>query len=199
MPDTDVLPDEWRFLERPAYEVAPRLIGCRLVRMVDDIRLAGMIVETEAYDQTDEASHSHKGKTPRTEIMFGRAGYLYVYFTYGMHYCCNVVTGKSGDGSAVLIRALMPLEGLDAMSAARGGLSGVALTNGPAKLCQALGIDKADNGNDLLYGLHGASLSLELAPAVQSDDIVVSERIGISRAKDVPWRFHIKDNPFVSR
>lgn len=199
MPDTDVLPDEWRFLERPAYEVAPRLLGCKLVRMVDGVRLAGAIVETEAYDQTDEASHSHKGKTPRTEIMFGRAGYLYVYFTYGMHYCCNVVTGKPGDGSAVLIRALMPEDGVAAMSAARGGLSGVALTNGPAKLCQALGIGKADNGADLLHGLHDASLSLELAPPVQPDDIVVSERIGISRAKDVPWRFHIKDNPFVSR
>lgn len=196
MPDTDVLPDEWRFLERPAYEVAPRLLGCKLVRMVDGVRLAGAIVETEAYDQTDEASHSHKGKTPRTEIMFGRAGYLYVYFTYGMHYCCNVVTGRPEDGSAVLIRALMPEDGVAAMSAARGGLSGAALTNGPAKLCQAFGIGKSDNGTDLLYG---ASLSLELAPAVQPDDIVISERIGISRAKDVPWRFHIKDNPFVSR
>ncbi len=196
MPDTDVLPDEWRFLERPAYEVAPRLLGCKLVRMVDGVRLAGAIVETEAYDQTDEASHSHKGKTPRTEIMFGRAGYMYVYFTYGMHYCCNVVTGRPEDGSAVLIRALMPEDGVAAMSAARGGLSGATLTNGPAKLCQAFGIGKSDNGTDLLYG---ASLSLELAPAVQPDDIVVSERIGISRAKDVPWRFHIKDNPFVSR
>src|SRR5437868_45995 len=102
-------------LGAPAEVVAPRLLGCHLVREVDGQTLAGKIVETEAYSQFDAASHSYRGQTPRTEIMFGPPGFLYVYFTYGMHYCCNIVTGEAGQGSAVLIRALEPLEGLETM------------------------------------------------------------------------------------
>src|SRR4051812_36867857 len=112
----------------PANEVAPRLLGSYLVREVNGQKLVGKIVETEAYDQSDVASHSYRGETPRTKVMFGPPGHLYVYFTYGMHYCCNVVTGPPGHGSAVLIRALQPLEGEEVMSQNRHGLTGEQLT-----------------------------------------------------------------------
>ncbi len=183
------------FLNLPAYEVAARLLGCLLEYDDGQIRLVGRIVETEAYNQSDAASHSYKGRTPRTDVMFGPAGHLYVYFTYGMHYCCNVVTGREGEGSAVLIRALEPLEGLDIMEGNRRGRAGVELANGPAKLCQAYGIDKTWNGHDLRQ----PPLRLQLAEAVPPENIVVTPRIGISQAKDKPWRFYIKGNPYVSK
>lgn len=181
-------------LAAPAEVVAPRLLGCRLVRQIGDQQLAGLIVETEAYDQADAASHSYKGRTPRTDVMFGPAGHLYVYFTYGMHYCCNVVTGGEGHGSAVLIRAIEPLAGETLMSCNRPGRQGLDLTNGPAKLCQALAIDKTMNGHDLCQ----PPLLLELNKPLPSSTIVRTTRIGISQAKDVPWRFYIKDNAYVS-
>lgn len=177
-----------------AEEMAPRLLGCLLVRQLDGRQLAGKIVETEAYDQADAASHSYKGQTPRTDVMFGPAGHLYVYFSYGMHYCCNVVTGPVGHGSAVLIRALEPLEGQNYMARNRQGRSGHELTNGPAKLCQALGIDKSWNGHDLRTG----PLELVLQPPLPITEIVQTTRIGISRARDVPWRFCVAGNPYVS-
>lgn len=182
-------------LSQAADVVAPRLLGCELHREIDGQLLRGRIVETEAYDQHDAASHSYKGRTPRTEIMFGPAGFLYVYFTYGMHYCCNVVTGAKGQGSAVLIRALEPLEGEDRMRFNRGDRTGQPLTNGPAKLCQALQIDKRLNGHDL----RNAPLQLELRPAVRQTDMVQTTRIGITRAKDVPWRFYLAGNQYVSK
>lgn len=182
-------------LNNPAYVVAPRLLGCYLRLEKDGKKLVGKIVETEAYDQTDAASHSYKGRTPRTEIMFGRAGHLYVYFTYGMHYCCNVVTGPEGHGSAVLIRAIEPLEGVDSMEANRRGRSGVEATNGPAKLCQAYGIDTKWNGHDLSK----QPLQLIMRPPVDATDIIQTTRIGITQAKDVQWRFYIKDNPYLSK
>ena len=189
---------DWSFLDGPAWEAAPRLLGCRLVRILEDgRRLAGTIVETEAYDQADAASHSYRGRTPRTEVMFGPAGHLYVYFTYGMHYCCNVVTGGVGYGSAVLIRAIEPVEGEPVMLENRRGRGGLELTNGPAKVCQALAVDKSSNGVNLLDG--GATVQLQLAPAVQQSYIVQTTRIGISQAKDVPWRFYLKDNQYVSK
>lgn len=192
-----------RILAGPAWEVAPRLLGCELIR---DIRTDGgvktiraWIVETEAYDQSDAASHSHKGRTPRTDVMFGPPGFLYVYFTYGMHYCCNVVTGPPGHGSAVLIRAAEPLEGQDVMLANRQAgrttrLFAHDITNGPAKLCQAFGIDRTMNGHDLRQ----PPLRLLVRPPVPPAAIVQTARIGISRAKDVPWRFYICDNSYVS-
>jgi len=183
------------FLELPSYEVAPRLLGCVLERQHEDQVLSGRIVETEAYDRTDAASHSYKGQTSRTEVMFGPAGHLYVYFTYGMHYCCNVVTGPKGQGAAVLIRALEPLTGTNIMSANRHGQTGTTMTNGPAKLCQALMIDKKLNG----VGLRDGAVRLIIKPAVPSEDIVQTTRIGISQAQDVPWRFYLKDNPYVSK
>jgi DNA-3-methyladenine glycosylase len=205
---------DWIELERPAWEVAPRLLGCLLVRELNGHRLVGRIVETEAYDQTDAASHSYRGRTPRTDVMFGPAGHLYVYFTYGMHYCMNVVCGPERQGAAVLIRAIEPLEGgewmlqnraakldkngqpskMSTISTART-LSGVALTNGPAKTCQAFGIDRPWNGHDL----RATPFQLQLQPPLPANQIVQTTRIGIRQAADVPWRFYIRGNPYVSR
>lgn len=180
----------------PSAVVAPRLLGSILIRTLPDgTELSGRIVETEAYDQSDAASHSYKGRTPRTDVMFGPAGRLYVYFTYGMHYCCNVVTGPEGHGSAVLIRAVEPLEGSDIMTNNRHGRGGYELTNGPAKVCQAFGIDRAWNGHDL----REQPLRLILTQPLDADRIVQTVRIGIRQAKDMPWRFFIRDNPYVSR
>ena len=136
-------------LNTPVAHAAQRLLGCILQRTIDGKTVRVKIVETEAYDQTDAASHSYKGRTQRTDVMFGPAGRLYVYFTYGMHYCCNVVVGEEGYGAAVLLRAVQPLDGEKVLEQRRGGKTGMLLTNGPAKLCQALGIDKQLNGHDL--------------------------------------------------
>jgi DNA-3-methyladenine glycosylase len=181
-------------LSIPAEEAAPRLLGCYMEREINGHRLVGKIVETEAYDQSDAASHSYKGQTPRTTIMFGPPGHLYVYFTYGMHYCCNVVAGPKGHGSAVLIRAMEPIEGQDLMAENRGGRGGHDATNGPAKLCQAFQINKEWNGHDL----HKPPLKLIIKQPVPQDKIIQTTRIGISEAKEQPWRFYIKNNPFVS-
>jgi len=152
------------------------------------------IVETEVYDETDAASHSYKGRTPRTDIMFGPPGHLYVYFTYGMHYCCNVVTGVEGMGAAVLIRAVEPVDGLELMEGFRNK-SGIELSNGPAKLCQALAIDKALNGHDLT----ASPLRLHINAPLPSSEITQTTRVGIRHAKDVPWRFYITNSTYVSK
>ena len=186
--------DTLSFLDGLAAEAAPQLLGCIVERTIDGQTVRGRIVETEAYDETDAASHSYKGRTPRTEIMFGPSGYLYVYFTYGMHYCCNIVTGPAGHGAAVLLRAIEPLEGEAIMTERRRGQSGVQLTNGPAKLCQALAIDKALNGHDL----RRPPLRLIIQQPLPAEQIVQTTRIGISQSKDVPWRFFVRDNPYVS-
>lgn len=182
------------FLNAPASEVAPRLLGCILERRIDGETVRVKIVETEAYDQTDVASHSYKGKTPRSEIMFGPAGYLYVYFTYGMHYCCNIVVGEDGYGAAVLIRAVEPLEGAEILEQRRGK-AGLEATNGPAKLCQALGIDKGMNGHDL----RNDELRLIPQDPIDPSRITQTTRIGISQGKDVLWRFYITSNNYVSK
>ena len=155
-------------LNKPAVEAAKRLLGCYLVRDIDGQQAVVKIVETEAYDQTDAASHSYKGRTPRTDVMFGPPGFLYVYFTYGMHYCCNIVVGVEGDGAAVLIRAVEPIANSELLAARRPKQTGVQLTNGPAKLCQALGIDKRLNGHDL----SASPLQLVMKPVVAPADIV---------------------------
>jgi DNA-3-methyladenine glycosylase len=179
-------------LKKDAVTVARRLLGSILEREIDSKIMRVRIVETEAYDQSDAASHSYKGRTPRTDIMFGPAGHLYVYFTYGMHYCCNIVTGAEGEGSAVLIRAVEPLEGTEFMQENRP-VSGIELTNGPAKLCQALVIDKHFNGHDVSR----TPLTLHLQPPTRKQ-VVQTTRIGISKDKDRLWRFYIKNNPYVS-
>lgn len=186
---------DFAWLKDAPDRVAQRLLGCVLERTLDGQRLRLKIVETEAYHQTDAASHSYKGKTPRTEIMFGEAGRLYVYFTYGMHYCINVVTGPVGEGSAVLIRAVEPLEGWEMLRRNRPGLPDEQLTNGPAKLAKALALDLSMNGHDLAQ----EPLKLIASPAVDTDNIVQTTRIGISQAKEVPWRFYLRDNTFVSK
>jgi DNA-3-methyladenine glycosylase len=182
------------FLKADASLAAQRLLGCILEREIDGELIRVRIVETEAYDQTDAASHSYNGQTPRTETMFGPAGRLYVYFTYGMHYCCNIVVGEVGDGSAVLIRAVEPLNGHESLETRRGGKKGVQLTNGPAKLCQALGVDLTMNGHDL----RKLPLRLIVQPRLPMLDITVATRIGINAAKDILWRYYITDNPYVS-
>lgn len=186
--------DDLGFLRGRASEVAPQLLGCIFERELDGKLIRARIVETEAYDQTDVASHSYKGKTQRTEVMFGPAGHLYVYFTYGMHYCCNVVVGEEAYGAAVLIRAVEPLDGVKAIEKRRNK-TGVDVTNGPAKLCQALGIDKDMNGHDLHRG------ELRLIPRLPLPKSLITQttRIGISQGRDVLWRFYITDNQFVSK
>lgn len=182
------------FLNGMAADVAPRLLGCILERHVDGEVLRARIVEVEAYDQTDVASHSYNGRTSRTDVMFGPSGYLYVYFTYGMHYCCNIVVGEEGYGAAVLIRALEPLAGIESMCRRRGR-NGIELTNGPAKLCQALAINREQNGTNLRTG----AVRLVPQPKLSTAKITVTTRIGISKGVDVPWRFYVTENPFVSR
>jgi DNA-3-methyladenine glycosylase len=173
---------------------AKRLLGCLIEREIDGKMVQLKIVETEAYDQTDAASHSYNGRTPRIETMFGPAGHLYVYFTYGMHYCCNVVVGEDGHGAAVLIRAAEPIANVEILEKRRVGKKGVDLTNGPAKLCQALDINLDLNGHDLSL----LPFRLVLQPELLDSDITTTTRVGINKAKDTPWRFYVTDNPYVS-
>jgi DNA-3-methyladenine glycosylase len=187
-----VFPD---FLDYPADKVARLLLGCFLVRELDGREVRVRIVETEAYDQDDAASHSCRGETPRTKVMFGESGHLYVYFTYGMHYCCNIVTGPVGRGAAVLIRAVEPLSGVESLQVRRPKAAGVSLTNGPAKLCQALSIDTSLSGIDLRTG----ALRLDVGRLNSDEKVIQTTRIGISTAQDIPWRFYIADNPYVSK
>lgn len=183
------------FLYEPVEQVAPLLLGCELERTLGDgTKLRVRIVETEAYDQDDEASHTYRGESKRNATMFRAAGHLYVYFTYGMHHCCNVVTGVEGHGSGVLVRAVEPVMGREYIENRRG-MSGVAATNGPGKVCQALAIDLALNGHDL----RGEPLRLIAKPLHDGESIVSSPRIGISKARDVHRRYYIDGNPYVSR
>jgi DNA-3-methyladenine glycosylase len=182
------------FLMRPVDEVARLLLGCRLVRTLGDERLELRIVETEAYDQDDPASHSFGGQTARNATMFGPSGRLYVYFTYGMHHCCNVVAGPAGSAAAVLIRAGEPLSGIEAIEARRG-VAGPAATNGPAKLCQALAIDRSLDGHDL----QRPPVQLLAGDLARGEEIAISRRIGISKAQDSLRRYTIAGNAWLSR
>ncbi len=184
-----MLHDDLSLLNNASVIVAPRLLGCYLIRELNNQKLIGKIVETEAYDQTDAASHSYHGRTARTDVMFGPSGHLYVYFTYGMHYCCNVVTGPEGRGSAVLIRAIEPLEGIEVMRQNRHGVPDNNLTNGPAKVCQALAIGMGLNGHDL----RKQPLRLQLRPPLSRNVIAHSPRVGITKAVDKPWRFYVRE------
>jgi DNA-3-methyladenine glycosylase len=184
------------FFARPSPEVGPDLLGRILVRKVGDgTLLTARIVEAEAYQEDDPASHSFRGRTNRTEVMFGPPGHAYVYFTYGMHHCMNVVTGSTGEGSAVLLRAAEPLEGLEEMARRRGTNDPRALCSGPGRLCQALGIDRAENGLDLVRGR--LLWLLEGAPVAPST-ISVGPRVGITSGTERPWRFLVQGDRFVS-
>lgn len=182
------------YLMTDASSAAKRLLGCIIERELDGAVVRARIVETEAYDQTDAASHSFNGRTPRIEAMFGPAGYAYVYFTYGMHYCCNVVVGETGYGAAALIRAIEPMGEVKSLAQRRVGKTGVDLTNGPAKLCQALDINLGFNGHNLA----DSPFKLIEQPKLPDSAITTTTRIGISKAKDVLWRFYIADNPYIS-
>jgi DNA-3-methyladenine glycosylase len=188
------------FYRRAALTVARELLGKRLVRVVDDQRISGLIVEVEAYiGEDDAACHAACGRTSRNEVMYGPPGVAYVYFIYGMHHCLNVVTEEESLPAAVLIRALEPLEGLEIMRRHRSGKPDRELTNGPAKLCQALAIDKSFNGVDLCAG---EVLFIEEGRTVMPQEIGASPRIGIRAdelARSVPWRFYLQGNDFVSR
>jgi DNA-3-methyladenine glycosylase len=159
------------------------MLGKLLVVERGGVRVAGQITETEAYTADDPASHSHRGPTPRNAAMFGPAGHLYVYRSYGIHWCANVVTGPDGDGQAVLVRAVEPVDGADEMLRCRGR---TPLADGPGKLCQALGIDGDDNGVDLCGA--GPIRVIDDGVIVPSNPIV-GPRIGISKGVDTPWRF----------
>jgi DNA-3-methyladenine glycosylase len=174
--------------------IAPWLLNKVLVRG----ERSGRIVEVEAYaGSTDPASHAYRGLTPRTAVMFGPPGHLYVYFTYGMHWCANVVCGVDGVASAVLIRAVAPTAGLDEIRLARpAARRDRDLTNGPGKLCQALGITGADNGTDLLSSKSPVRLIDDGTPPPKWP--LAGPRIGISAAKDLPWRFWVADDEYVS-
>lgn len=190
-----------------SVQAAPLLLGQILVRRTPAGLIKFKIVETEAYHQNDPASHSFKGVTPRTAPMFQAGGRLYVYFTYGMHYCLNIVTGRAGQGEGVLIRAGQPLEGIELMRANRGVTDIKNLANGPGKLAQALGIvDKTLSGKilnpppqKLRRAGKYADVWLQPGEPVKAKDIVIGPRVGIRRAADAPMRFYIKDNPYVSR
>jgi len=165
--------------------VAPSLLGMLLVVQRAGVRAVGRIIETEAYTADDPASHSFRGRTSRNGEMFGEAGHLYVYRSYGIHWCANVVTGAEGDGEAVLLRAVDPVEGADEMLRRRGRRP---LADGPGKLCQAFGLDGADDGADLC---NGGAIHIVDDGASAVHDIVAGPRIGITKAVDTPWRFRI--------
>jgi len=177
--------------------VAPDLLGRLLVRGLDGGELlVGRIVECEAYQEDDPASHSYRGRTPRTAVMFGPPGHLYVYFSYGMHWCCNVVTGADGEGSAVLLRAVEPLRGIERMREVRGGIKDDRLLcAGPGRLTQAFAITKVHNGMDLTGG---HELWISPGRPLAEDRIRSGPRRGISIGRERPWRFTEGGSEFVS-
>lgn len=177
------------FYDRPTPAVARALLGQRLVRVLDGRRLSGLIVEVEAYGgPDDEASHAFR-RTPRSAIMYGPPGHAYVYFIYGMYFCLNVVTEADGRPGAVLIRAIVPQEGIEIMRRHRGRVDDRRLADGPGKLCRALGITRAQNGLDLTAD---PELFIEPGVAVDEAEIVATPRIGVRGDADAlarPWRF----------
>ena len=175
--------------ERDSLTMAQALIGA--VLLVDGV--GGRIVETEAYDREDAASHSHTGPTPRNQAMFGPPGRAYVYRSYGIHWCLNFVCREEGHGAGVLIRAIEPLKGLDIMSERRGLQEPRLLCSGPGRVGQALAILHSYNGHRL------DQKPFEVLAADQPHEIVVGPRIGISKAADAPWRFGLAGSRYVSR
>ncbi|MCZ7610268.1 MAG: DNA-3-methyladenine glycosylase [Ignavibacterium sp.] len=191
-----------KFYIRPVLAVAKDLLGKVLIKTESKKMFAGRIVEVEAYDGSiDEASHSYNGKTKRNEVMFNTGGCLYVYFTYGAHFCSNIVTGKEGYGNAVLIRAVEPLAGIDYMIVNRFNRELKSekelynLTSGPGKVSKAFGFDSSYSGMDLT----NSSVYLLDQPRLNSNKVGISKRIGITRSVDLPWRFFEIGNPYLSR
>ncbi len=189
------------FYLQPTLRVARQLLGTYLVRDNGGERLIGTIVEVEAYlGEQDPASHAYKGMTERNEVMFWQGGHLYVYFIYGMHYCCNVVTERRGVGHAILLRAAEPVAGIETMAHNRGirlksERDLELLCSGPARLCQAFGIGRKENGTDLCGNDIWIAVGTSAKPSYR---IARSSRVGIARAVDHPWRFFLRGNRFVS-
>ncbi len=186
------------FYNRPTLTVARELIGARLVRILDGVKLAGLITETEAYiSGKDLACHAKAGITPRTAVMFEEPGHAYVYFTYGAHWMLNVVTERVGFPAAVLIRAIQPIEGVDVMLERRNGRD----TFGPGKLCQAMGITKSENGVDLTET--SGSLWIEAGVKVPNSAVTKGPRVGLNNTPEPwlskPWRFLVKGHVIASR
>ena len=177
------------FFARSVHEVAPDLIGVTLLVA----GVGGRIVEVEAYDQEDPASHGYGGRTPRNAAMFGPAGHAYVYRSYGIHWCLNLVCGAEGKAEAVLVRALEPLEGIPMQRRRRGMHDLRALCSGPGKLCQALGITGERDGLAL------DEPPFVLVPRDEVPRIVTGPRIGITRATELSWRYALAGSPFLSR
>lgn len=176
------------FFRRPVAVVAAALLGA--VLLVDGV--GGAVVECEAYDRDDPASHSARGPTPRNAAMFGPPGHAYVYRSYGLHWCLNIVCGAA-PGAAVLVRALEPLHGLEAMRQRRGTASTAALCRGPGCVCQALAITGALDGRRL------DAPPFLLARGKAAAPVLAGPRVGISRGRDTPWRFCLAGSPYVSR
>ena len=177
------------FFNRSVHEVAPDLIGVTL--LVDGV--GGIIVEVEAYHHTEPAAHSYRGMTPRNAVMFGPAGFVYVYRSYGIHWCVNFVCEKAGSASAVLIRALEPTRGIPAMRRRRGLHDERSLCSGPGKLTEALGITHAHNG----LALDAPPMALYARSA--KPEVVAGVRIGLTKAVDLPWRYGLKGSKFLSK
>ncbi len=177
------------FFDRSVHRVAPELIGATL--LVDGV--GGIIVELEAYHHTDPAAHSYIGRTERNAVMFGPAGYAYVYRSYGIHWCLNFACEGDGSASAVLIRAIEPTEGLAAMRRRRGLTDERALCSGPGKLCAALGVTHKHNGLAL------DRAPFELRARSETPEIVTGPRIGITKAVEKPWRYGLKGSRFLSK
>jgi DNA-3-methyladenine glycosylase len=223
LPATQLLPRE--FFARPAVTVAPDLLGCVISHQTPEGLVAVRLTEVEAYaGESDPASHAFRGRTARNAVMYGPPGYVYVYFTYGMHFCMNLVCRPEGDASAVLLRAGSVTEGVPLASARRYGAAGppeadgrpavrgrargatrargaaareTDLARGPARLCEALGVDRAQNGADACAPVSPLRVYAPRDP-VPAARISNGPRVGVSRAADVPWRFWITGEPAVS-
>lgn len=184
------------FFARPTLLVARELLGCELIREFRGIRLSGIITETEAYiGETDLACHAKAGRTHRTQFLYGPPGYTYVYFTYGIHWMLNLVTERENFPAAVLIRSITPKEGIKSMKHLRSGKSLPQLTNGPAKLTQAMNITKKQNGIDCCNV--ESVVKIETGPKINSSRILKNARIGLGQTPEPwlskPWRFNLKD------
>jgi len=182
----------FKFYNRPTLLVARELLGMRLVRILDGARLAGTIVETEAYiGETDMACHARAGRTARTSVMYGTAGRAYIYFNYGIHWMLNVVTQAEGFPAAVLIRAVLVTEGLEVIASRRAKVKSADWTNGPAKITQAFGIDASQNNIDLTG--KQADLWIEEGAVISDANVTIGARVGLYNVpepwKSMPWRF----------
>jgi DNA-3-methyladenine glycosylase len=177
------------FFARSVHQVAPELIGAKLLFK----GVGGIIIEVEAYHHTDPAAHSYGGRTERNAVMFGPPGYAYVYRSYGMHWCVNFVCEHEGSASAVLIRAIEPTIGLTAMRRRRGMKDEKQLCSGPGKLCQALGITRAENALPL------DAMPFQILARTASVKVLKGVRIGITKAAEKPWRYGLKDSKFLSK